>query len=262
MEIGICATPADLSGLSERPFTFIEAHVVNYLRPEASDADFEPHRVASLGCPLPTPAANVLFPPDLKVTGPVVDFARMQRYAEKAFARAAAIRMHTIVFGSAGARMMPDGWSAARGFQQYVDAVRLIAPLAARHGVTIVVEALNRGECNLINTLDEGAAAAREVNLPNVKLVADIFHMLRNGESPDPITRHADLITHSHIAENTGRAEPGVHGDDFRPFLKALRAAPACTRLTIECNWSTGDMQRGVGPAVKALRRQLTDAGY
>jgi sugar phosphate isomerase/epimerase len=262
MEIGICATPADIDGIVDPPFTFIEAHVVNFLRPEAPGADFEPHRAATLACPLPTPAANVLFPPDLKVTGPSVDYARMERYAEKAFARAQAIRMHTIVFGSAGARMMPEGWSAARGFQQYVDAVKLIAPLAATHGVTIVVEALNRGECNLINTLDEGADAARQVNHPNVKLVADIFHMLRNGEAPDAISRHADLITHSHVAENEGRAEPGVHGDDFRPYLKALRAAKACSRLTIECVWSTGDMKTSVVGAVNALRRQLTDAGY
>jgi sugar phosphate isomerase/epimerase len=262
MEIGICATPADIEGIVNPPFTFIEAHVVNHLRPEATDADFEAHRTAALACPLPTPAANVLFPPDLKVTGPAVDYARMERYAEKAFARAKAINLHTIVFGSAGARMMPDGWSAARGFQQYVDAVKLIAPLAARHGVTIVVEALNRGECNLINTLDEGAEAARIVNLPNVKLVADIFHLLRNGESPDAISRHADIITHSHIAENEGRAEPGAHGDDFRPFLKALRTATACTRLTIECTWTTGDMRGSVVGSVNSLRAQLTDAGY
>lgn len=262
MEIGICATPADIQGVAQPPFTFIEAHVVNYLRPEAPDADFEPLRLAALNCPLPTPAANVLFPPDLKVTGPAVDLGRMQRYAEKAFARAQAIKMHTIVFGSAGARMMPEGWSASRGFAQYVEAVKLIAPIAARHGVTIVVEALNRGECNLINTLDEGADAARQANQPNVKLVADVFHMLRNGEAPDAITRHADLITHSHIAENEGRAEPGVHGDDFRPFLKALRSAKACKLLTIECIWSTGDMKNSVVGAVASLRRQLTDAGY
>ncbi len=262
MEIGICAAPADIEGLANPPFTFIEAHVVNHLRPEAPDADFEAYRRAVFACPQPTPAANVLFPPDLKVTGPAVDFARMERYAEKAFARAQAIGLHTIVFGSAGARMMPDGWSVARGFEQYVEAVNLIAPLAAKHNVTIVVEALNRGECNLINTLDEGAEAARRVNRPNVKLVADIFHLLRNGESPDAITRHADIITHAHIAENEGRAEPGAHGDDFRPFLKALRAATACTRLTIECNWTTGSLRTAVNAAVASLRRQLDDVGY
>src|SRR5205085_1208498 len=101
-------------------------------------------------------------------------------------------------------------------------------PIAAKSGVTIVVEPLNRGECNLVNTIDEGADAVKRCNHPNVRLLVDIFHMLRNGESPDPIVRHADLIVHSHVAENEKRAAPGTAREDFRPFLRALKKAVRC----------------------------------
>jgi len=261
MQLGLCAHPADLAVFSELPFAFIEGHVQNFLRPEAPDADFAPHAAAVRASRRPLVAANCLLPPDLKVTGPVVDATRLTRYAETAFTRARIVGMTTIVFGSAGARMMPDGWSSARGFEQYVDALKLLAPIAQKHGLTVVVEPLNRGECNLVNTIDEGAEAVRRCGHPHVQLLVDIFHMLHNGETPDAIERHAEIITHSHVAENVQRAQPGVNGDDFRPYFRALRRATRCQRLTLECVW-VGEMATAAAPALAVLRRQLADAGF
>lgn len=259
MLVGICATPAEIAGLPDPPFDFIEGHVQHLLLPEQPDAAFAPHAAATLDCHRPTPAANCFLPADLKVTGPAVDHARLTRYTETAFRRAASIGLRTIVFGSAMARMMPEGWSGARGFEQYVEALTLVAPIAQRHGILVVVEPLNRGECNLVNTIDEGAEAVRRCGHPSVQLLVDVFHMLRNGESPDPIGRHAALVTHAHLAENEGRTEPGFHGEDFRPFLRELRRAKRCKHLTIECNWTAG-MPAGVAAAVAEVRRQLADA--
>jgi sugar phosphate isomerase/epimerase len=261
MQLGLCAHPVDLAGFKERPFDFIEGHVQNFLKPEAPEGDFSATVSAMRASPLPMPAANCFLPADLKVTGPAVDEVRLARYADVAFARAKSIGLEIIVFGSAGARQVPDGWSSARGFEQYVGALRLIAPLAERHGLTVVVEPLNRGECNLVNTIDEGAEAVHRCNHPHVRLLVDLFHMLRNGEAPDPIARHAGLIVHAHVAEREKRSEPGALGDDFRPFLRALRNAPRCRRLAIECVW-TEPMPVAAIPALAELRRQLADAGY
>ena len=261
MQLGLCAHPADLAAFKELPFDFIEGHVQNFLKPEAPDADFAPLAAAARASQRPMPSANCFLPADLKVTGPVVDQSRLARYTDKAFARGKSIGLTTIVFGSAGARQVPEGWPAARGFEQYVEALKIVAPIAANHGVTVVVEPLNRGECNLVNTIDEGAEAVQRCNHSSVRLLVDLFHMLRNGESPDPIARHAALIVHSHVAENVNRAAPGTNGDDFRPFLRALKKATACQRLAIECVW-TEPMAAAAIPALAALRRQLADAGY
>ena len=48
----------------------------------------------------------------------------------------------------------------------------------------------------------EGAEAVQRTNTPAVKLLVDIFHMLRNGESPDDILKVGPLIRHAHLAEN------------------------------------------------------------
>ena len=261
MQIGICADPATLATLpTPYSFDFIEGHVQQFLKPEASDAEFSFNAAALRNCARSMPASNCFLPADLKVTGPVIDYPRLDRYATTTFRRAAEIGMKIIVFGSAGARQVPEDFPMARAFEQYVDTLRHFAPIAAAHGVTIVVEALNRGECNFVNTLAEGAEAVQRTAHPNVRLLVDIFHMLRNGESPDDIVKFGALVHHTHVAENKDRAAPGVHHEDLRPFLRALKKIGFDDRITIEAIYT--NLAEQVAPAVTALRTQLTAAGY
>jgi sugar phosphate isomerase/epimerase len=253
MQIGFCIDPATLATLPGRPdCDFIEGHVVNFLTPEAPDADFAPRAAALRACGFPMPAANVLLPPTLKVVGPDIDHARLDRYATTVFRRAKEIGITLIVFGSAGARMVPEGFSATTAFEQYVDVLRQFGPLAEENGVTIVVEPLNRGECNLVNTIVEGAEAVRRANTRGVQLLVDIFHMLRNGESPDDIVKVAPLIRHAHVAENKDRAAPGINGEDFRPYFRALHRAGYNARLALEPTWT--DLPGQFAPALAETR--------
>jgi sugar phosphate isomerase/epimerase len=261
MQLGFCTDPATLAALPFRPeCDFIEGHVVNFLLPESPDAAFAPHAAALRGCGFPMPAANVLLPATLKCSGPDLDYERLDRYAHTVFRRCREIGMTRIVFGSAGARIVPEGFPVARAFEQYVDLLRQFAPLAEEQGVMIVVEPLNRGECNLINTVREGAEAVRRANHPAVKLLVDLFHMLRNGESPDDLLAVGPLIRHAHLAENRDRAAPGTHGEDFRPYLRALRRAGYNDRLALEPIWT--DLPTQLAPALREVRQQLADAGY
>jgi sugar phosphate isomerase/epimerase len=100
----------------------------------------------------------------------------------------------------------------------------------------------------------------RRVDHPHLRLLADLFHMRRNGEGPDAITRNGALIAHAHLAEHDTRSAPGVRGDDFRPFLRALRGVGYDRRLSIEGRFQ--DLRAELTVALPALRRQLVDAGY
>ena len=261
MQLGICADTATLALLSPAPgIDFIEGFTQELLQPETSDATRTKPAEALLAQGFSLPASNRFLPADLKVVGPDVDLARLDRFAETTFRRAKEINMTLVVFGSAGARMIPPGFSAATAFEQFVDVLRQLGPLAEENGVTLLVEPLNRGECNCINTILEGAEAVRRANTHSVKLLVDIFHMLRNGESADDIVKVAPLIRHAHVAENKDRAAPGIHGENFRGFFRALRRAHYHDRLTIEATWTEFPSQ--VAPALAALRTQLRDSGY
>ncbi len=261
MQIGICANTALLNRLEPAPgIDFIEGFTQELLQPEVADETRTKPVEPLLAKGFKMPASNRFLPPDLKVVGPTIDYARLDRFGANCFKRAKEINMNLIVFGSAGARMIPEGFSAATAFEQYVDVLRQLGPLAEENGVTLLVEPLNRGECNCVNTILEGAEAVRRANNRGVALLVDIFHMLRNGESPDDIVKVAPLIKHAHTAENKDRAYPGKHNENLRPFYRALKRAGYNEKLTIEADWT--DFPAEVAPAVTALRGQLRDSGY
>lgn len=46
--------------------------------------------------------------------------------------------------------------------------------------------------------------------------------MMREGESPDEIIAAGALVAFCEVAEKQNRSLPGVMGDDFKPYLRAL----------------------------------------
>jgi sugar phosphate isomerase/epimerase len=160
------------------------------------------------------------------------------------------------VFGSGGSRRIPDGFEKEKARAQFIQLNRRLGTLAEKYAVTIVLEPLNYGETNLLNTVEEGLAMAIEVNHPQVKLLADIFHMLRNSEPPDGIVKAGEWLKHVHIAEKEKRTAPGVAGDDFRPYFQALRKIHYRGRIAIEA-FAWGDKEKELPIALQELRKQI-----
>jgi sugar phosphate isomerase/epimerase len=77
----------------------------------------------------------------------------------------------------------------------------------------------------------------RLANHPNMKVLADMYHMGENGEEySDILFADADL-RHCHIARPEGRKYP-LPGDgyDYAPFFAALRQIGYAGRLSIEAS--------------------------
>ncbi|MCR9138682.1 MAG: sugar phosphate isomerase/epimerase [Alphaproteobacteria bacterium] len=94
-------------------------------------------------------------------------------------------------------------------FERSVESQRQVATHAEAAGVTVALEAVNRFECYLVNTMDALCSHVREIGHPNIRAMYDTFHA--NLEESDPIralTDNADVIAHIHISEND-RGVPG-----------------------------------------------------
>ncbi|ALW85259.1 hypothetical protein AUC43_09215 [Hymenobacter sedentarius] len=200
---------------------------------------------------------NVLFTGNMKIAGPNVNDARVVAYADSVFARAHQARIPLVVLGSGGARRIPDGYDAQKAQADFVVLCRQLAVAAQKHGIMIAIESLETAETNFLLTLTSTAAVVRAVNHPNFRLNADIFHMMREGESPQSIIDAKDLLVHCEIAEKENRTYPGVQGDDFKPYLRALRKAKYHGPIFIEGNTTTpgADLPR----AFTYLTKQLTE---
>ena len=122
----------------------------------------------------------------------------------------------------------------AAELKRSVASQRAIGDHAARCGVTIGLEALNRFECYLVNTMDDLAAHIDAIGHPNIRAMYDTFHS--NIEEADPIgafTRNRDRIVHVHISEND-RGVPGRGNIPWTETFRALRASGYDGWLTIE----------------------------
>jgi len=255
MNIGICCHPKDVEGLEADGFDFIEAGVQGFLVPEQEESVFLANLESARRAVKPLKAANGFLPGDLKCTGPNIDRERLVRYATSAFKRAEQVGIGIIVFGSGAARAVPEDYPKEQALKDFVEVLKLMGPVAQLHGVTLVVEPLNRSECNFINSVAEGAEAVEQCNHPNVRLLADFYHMLKDGEPATEIARFGHLIAHTHVAELAGRAFPGKSGEDFRPFFRALRQSRYTGSISLECAW--GEMRSELAGSIRYLRGQM-----
>jgi D-psicose/D-tagatose/L-ribulose 3-epimerase len=91
----------------------------------------------------------------------------------------------------------PAEWSSC------VAGLRAAGDVAARLGVTLAVETLNRFETFFLNTAADAVALLDEVNHPAVGLHLDTFHLnIEEKSLPDAIRQSARWLRYVHFSEN------------------------------------------------------------
>ncbi len=235
-------------------YSFFEWNAGTFLRPRESEADFAAALAAARRAPIPCAAVNCFVPPDLKITGPTADLAALEAYVRVALRRAEAAGLQRIVFGSGGARQIPDGFDPARARAQIAAFCGMLAPIAGAHRVTVAVEPLHRGVCNVLNTVAECAALVREVNHPAVRLLVDSLHLMKDHDSLASVVANGDLLAHVHVSTVPNGLPPGAEACDFAPFFRALADARYHGRVSIEARLTTPETEL---PAALALMQQL-----
>lgn len=204
-------------------------------------------------------AANGFLPADLKCCGEDRNPAALYDYVKKGLDFGAELGLKKVVFGSGGARQIPNGCCFTDACRETADFLeKIVSPLFTEYGVQLVIEPLRREECNFINTVKEGAGLSVLSNSDNIFCLADIFHMYCENDSFENITDLKGLVKHSHISypkERFGmnRSYP-LSGDefDYYEFIRALKAA-GCNTCSIEAG--TKDRAADACLAMKVLRK-------
>ncbi|MFA5816113.1 MAG: TIM barrel protein [Bacteroidales bacterium] len=241
---GVCTSMANAGRLKDSGFGYVEGSVGRDLMPGRPDEEFAKKLAEFDTCLLPVIACNGFLPGTLKVTGPDARPDTVLRYAEVAFRRAASVGIRTIVFGSSGARSIPEGFDRQQAREQFISLLKEMGPIARKYGVTVAIENLQKSETNFINTVGEALSIAREVNDPNIRVLADIFHMMREKEGPEALLEAGDYLVHCHIAEIRDRTAPGMAGDDFRPYFAALKKIGYRGGISIEGSWKSENLPK------------------
>jgi len=200
-------------------------------------------------------AVNIFMPGDMKVVGPDVKEEVILSYVEEVFKRCRAANVNLVIWGSGGARRVPDNYDRSRARHQFVSIATKISSVAKSYNVVLALENLNSTETNFITTLQEAFDMVKEVNHPNFRLCADIYHMLKEGEKPDVIASTKKYLVHCDIAEKEGRTPPGTKGEDFIPYLKALKEINYTGKIIMECRWD--NLASEAKPAYEFLQSKI-----
>ncbi len=223
MRFGICAAVEHGAELAAAGCDFTEENVQTFLQGLVEDNQWQGLKRRTTS-PLPIYAANSLVPGDLKITGPSVDRAKLQIYLKRVFERARSIGMKILVFGSAGARNVPDGFDRNIARKQILEFLAMAVPLAQQNGVTLVAEPLNRQESNIINSVSEAMSYVREVNHPSFRCLVDSYHFWMENDRMADVIDSMEWIAHVHVADLDGRVPPGESGSaDYRELFGVLK---------------------------------------
>ena len=221
MKIGACSPLERIELLEGLGFDQIELGVAYFAT--LDDAGIQEVKKMFEGRKLTVRSCNCMFPGTITPLYKDEGLVEARAYLANVMPKLKEIGVTTAVFGSGGYRRMPEDIPEEKRHQLIRDLLVVMEEEARKNGVTIVIEPLNRKETNVLTTTKESMEYIRELELPNLKLLVDLYHFYCENEPIDRIYEYGPYIKHVHIAEPT-RRDFLREGDeyDYAPFFKAL----------------------------------------
>jgi len=103
-----------------------------------------------------------------------------------------------------------------------LDCIGDCARKAQELGVSLTVEPLNRYETNFLNTIAETISFIKKMNLSNIGVLIDTFHMnIEEASIYESIKKSKSYLSHVHVADSN-RWAPGSGHLDFTRIIKTL----------------------------------------
>jgi len=222
VEIGVCGPVEDFSKAEEYGFDYFEpgAAAIAALTEDA----FAAFRKRVLASRLRCKSFNS-FIRTLRVVGPDINVAALTQYLNFTLDRCHQLGAQVVVWGSAGSRNVPEGYSRDGAWQEIQQFLRLAGDLARPRNITIAIEPLRKEESNILNTGAEALSMVQQVNHPQVKMILDYYHMRMEKEDPEILNKAASQIVHLHFANPNGRRWPISAQEDpeYGRFFALLR---------------------------------------
>ena len=254
MKIGVCTSIDNAPLLAQHGYDYIELGMAGVCA--LDQAAFAELCAKADASPVPVEACNSFVPASVPLTGPAVDDAKTCAYLRLAAERAARLGVKVIVFGSGGARQIPEGFHRHAAQDQLARFLTLASDILGEVGVEVAIEPLRPAECNVINRVGDGLRLAQRVCRPNIGCLADLYHMAEQDEDMSGILAAGPMMKHCHIANPVGRVYPkagdGSQGD-YSAFFGALEAAGYDARISIE--GGAGDLAADLADARAVFAR-------
>jgi len=123
---------------------------------------------------------------------------------------------------------MQGRWGDTVSRDQAIDwlkvALEVLGQHASQYEVPLIYEPLNRYETNLVTTEADGAQLLKSLQVENVRLLADLFHMnIEESDIASGLKDGGHWIGHVHFVDSN-RRPAGCGHIDYAPVIAALQA--------------------------------------
>jgi D-psicose/D-tagatose/L-ribulose 3-epimerase len=263
LSLGICMAPppeALAKVLAAAGCDYYEPGVATAVMTEG-EAEFNEHLPYWSVGGLEPKSANLFLPGEHKVVGPGVDAKAIRAYMAEALRRAAALGIERLVFGSGKAREVPDGFPREEAYLQLKQAARWACEAAnAAGGKTVVcLEHLRRAETNIVNSLAEAGELVHELDLPNLALVVDGYHLMEEHEDVAVVREVADKVAHVHVCGPDRHPPTESDVKYLASLFGELERIGYRGRISIEASFA--DLESQAPGALSAVRHAAEVAG-
>ena len=251
MKIGVCSPIDRVDHLENLGYDQLELTIGGVY--ELNDEEFAALKQRLADRKIKVKSANCMLHGSLPQAYLDTGLEKTRAYLATVMPRLKELGITIAVFGSGYHRRMPEDMPQEQRHQIIRDLLIVMEREARKNGITIAIEPLNKKETNMLLTTDEAMSYIKELNLPNLRLLVDLYHFYCEGESLDRIREYGAYIKHIHIVEPTCRTfmRPG-DAYDYKAFLQALRDVAYDGALMFEGGGD--DYEAGIAETYPVLR--------
>jgi D-psicose/D-tagatose/L-ribulose 3-epimerase len=166
-----------------------------------------------------------------------------------------------MVFGSPKQRCAVNGSTPAEARKRFEEGLASIAGHAVERGVTVLVEALPAGQCDVVETLAEAVEIVRNISSPGIRTMFDSHNAIDEKEPHAVLVdRYFEYIRHVHVNEMDGR-HPGTGSYDFKPVLEVLKRKNYSGWISLEAFDFTPGAERLADESLRYLESEISKLG-
>ena len=255
MKFGCCTTASNYDLLVKCGYDFIELAGSEVYSMNESDWQQFVAKVSKTG--IPCVGFNSYCKERPAIVGDNFDEDETRRYAAFIAKRGAELGVKSIGIGAPFARRIPKDYPKEKADAQCRRFLEITCEEAAKHGLTVLFEAVHEHICDYATHTDDALNMVKSLDIDNLQMVLDFYHMEAMGEDRLDFDRCMPYIRHLHFStceENYGRKYPSEADlEILGKIMKKLSAFGYDGTLSIEA--ATSDFETDALRALDVLKK-------
>lgn len=163
-----------------------------------------------------------------------------------------------LVLGSPKQRCSTPGVDRKLATSRLQEGLAAIAAQAEARGVTVLLEALPIGQCDVVQTIGESVGILEQIGSPAIRTMFDVHNAVDESEPHAAlIERYYPWIRHIHVNELDG-SHCGAGGYDYRPIFEILRRLNYPGWISLEAFDFAAGAERLAEESLRHLETQIS----